>query len=801
MSSLKLLKTAALSSVCLLPLMAAAHADDSAAANTSQELSVGIQDTFGSARDWGTYEKYNGNEQGAAGILGWDVRSHDAWNSGKTFYYNITGDNFLYSVANVAPEADANMSVGEQGKWGLSADYWAMTYTGDENFLSGLTKDGALAPNFSSALTTTATNAAAAYPAGFGAVAGDFFGALNARSHVATENARYAAQGTYSEVVGSQIGEMVTPIGTRRDRVGINGKYDISDWELSSGVTYEHKIGSIEDAMTTAGSNAGPLAFALPIDYSTTNFRATAAYNTHDMQGKLEYEYSMFTDNNSSFGFQGWMYQAVPNGATTSVTRPGGAVANGSAGLSSNGNGTVSPVALSGYFAQAPNNQAHTFTGEIGFSPTPTTRVVGTAVYGLQYQNDSLAPATANAAVVNNATFAGLLAENPSSLNGMVQTFFGSALVTANPVDKLNLKGRYSVDVRDPLYGSKWIWGDPTDTTGLSQREAVPLSWTKNTLALSGDYRVLPSTKAELDYTLRDNERGNAITHHTLENEEGVKLHSSITPELNGTVGYSHSNVSASAPDFSMWNSQIAAGDCGGAVTTCQEIPFYEAARTTDAGTANLMGMITRELSTGVMFKVANTRYDDPSLQAGWIGDGVGLQNDLTMQFGPSLTYSLTRDTGATVFFSHVVDNRQLRNLMGGSAAPNPVYDIESTTYIIDSAGIDLKWAVNDRLKVGADYAISHGNQSFAQMSSNPAAAGANLGDPYLSNSTIDNQVRAHAVYELAPGLQVGLMYSFDTIDLTDYALAGPTIGQMVTGDLAPHYNVSTLMAQTRVRF
>ena len=44
----------------------------------------------------------------------------------------------------------------------------------------------------------------------------------------------------------------------------------------------------------------GGTAFALPIDYDTDRYDATAAYNSRLYQGVIQYTFSHFTDNNLS---------------------------------------------------------------------------------------------------------------------------------------------------------------------------------------------------------------------------------------------------------------------------------------------------------------------------------------------------------------------------------------------------------------------------------------------------------------------------------------------------------------------
>ena len=70
-------------------------------------------------------------------------------------------------------------------------------------------------------------------------------------------------------------------MGTRRDIVGVTGKYKWGDWTITGALRHEHKEGTIEESST---ATYGGTAFALPIDYDTERYDVSAAYSTQQLQ-------------------------------------------------------------------------------------------------------------------------------------------------------------------------------------------------------------------------------------------------------------------------------------------------------------------------------------------------------------------------------------------------------------------------------------------------------------------------------------------------------------------------------------
>ena len=184
MTNLKTLRVAALAGACMMLPIAAAQAQDKggfdisdapAASQTPvpQSLATSVTEiTFGVggvSQSSAVFGRYNGMPNSGVGALGgWNLQRRDAPDSGGTHYYSFTGDNIDFGFGKAAPEATVNLKVGEQGQWGVSATYDAMTYTATDNFMSILDKNGNLSPAYQAALTANGlyfTNVTTAPPA------------------------------------------------------------------------------------------------------------------------------------------------------------------------------------------------------------------------------------------------------------------------------------------------------------------------------------------------------------------------------------------------------------------------------------------------------------------------------------------------------------------------------------------------------------------------------------------------------------------------------------------------------------
>jgi MtrB/PioB family decaheme-associated outer membrane protein len=831
MTKLQKLSVAALAaSVSMLPLFAVAQAQDAGAPEAAApqqpmgpltgEVTVGVGGLTGTNSD---FAKYNGEEHAGVAVLGgWNVRDRDAWDSGGNRYFNFTGDNVNFGFGTYAPEAAVNLKLGQQGHWGLNATYDAMTYDASDHFTSILTPSGALVPGFLNALAANGAfvSGSSTYPNSAPITGTTYFygttynpsGSSPNGTGIRSSGGSHAVGGANSALIFGPQNEQTFQIGTRRDKAAIDGSYQLGSWLIKAGITHEHKEGTLEEAMTTGGSNTGMVAFPMPINYDTDNYSVSAAYNTRRFQAAFSYEFSNFIDHNSAgYQFEGWNFTNVYDPSTSKYTS----------------------YELSGVYSLPPNNQAHNFTAQLAYNVDPTTRLNATFVWGLQLQNDPLVAPTLNQYTLNVGGVAGPthnaysipaanFSLNPGSLGGVVQTFFGNATATSRAIPKLDLKASYTIDVRDPQTPSYWIMGvsgdAATNQQGVKYREAVPESWTKQKAVLSAGYHVLPQTQVTASYTFQDDQRANAITHHAQDNQESIKVQSALWEDTTGWLSYSHSDRSASAPDYTLWTTWMAS-DCssntatavfapGSPLTTmtpglsnlgCQQIPFYEAARTQDMVNGMFTGTFGEKTSLSIYGKYTNNTYHDPAVnyKAATGLPAVGVNNDYSITVGPDLTYQVAKDFDVHLFYTFLRTYRAMRALnSNGSTTLGDEYT-EATTYDIHTAGISATRRFSPKLKVGIDYVFSYGALGFAQAGTWDTGY---QGDPQLNERSTDNTLKLHAVYDYSANLSVYLSYRYDSLDMSDWSKVTNAY-QVLTGDVPPQYNVSTVIAALKFKF
>lgn len=731
----KTFKAAALASVCLLPLVAAAQAADDTGfdlpeampntqelkrisdqpGETNNEVTVGLRGQSSTSAEYG---RYNGDYRQGASIIGdFKLSGRSDWKSTDTYYYNLNAQDLKLGFGgtyDLAPNSSLHLKVGNQGTWGLTADYDAITYVASNSFTTPFDKNGTLV------------------------------------------NAYTLSTGAATSLARASLAENTDLVGTRRDRGSVELKYMLGDWAMTSGLVHEHKEGTMVETMTVGGTNTGLINFPMPINYDTDRFTAKAEFGTPKLQANVAYSFSNFRDNNAGgFAFQGFTLSTAASGAT--------------------------PV--NGVYSQAPNNMAHQLSTQLGYNLTDTTRINANLVYGVQLQNDGLVAASLTPNTTS--TYSG----NPTSLDGMVQTMFGNVAITSRPFKDVDTRLSYTVDDRQSNTPNKLqVVGDPTDsrTSAAKYRDAIAVSWLKNTVAAEAGYRVLDNTKLTVGYNLRTVTRSEAMVHNTVENEATAKLRTTFTPEVTGSLGYSHSIRSASAPDYSVWQRVGNGTDCTQGnlpPNGCTSIPTFMAARTQDSISSRVNTMLGQDATAGFIAKGITNDYNDQRY---------GVIRDYSIITGPDLTYRFGPGAEAHAFYTYQIKYRKTN---GQSRENNSISDTTNTT------GISGSWQLTDDLKIGADYVYSYGSEVFEQ--SYGGWGSTTVGGGYIPNVTsMLNTVKVHGEYEYVPGITLSLGYGFDSLSTSDWALWGSgSAGQVLTGESNPSYHVHTVMSSVAFKW
>jgi len=810
------LRAIALASSCLAPL--AAHAQAAAPAESqapaisiggtpfSGELGFGLMGVFGQNADQAG--RYNGLNTTGIDVFGnFDLNGRDPWYSSGTRYYEFYGDNLVYQtgnnfgsgVGNDAPfsndisnrlfnEGSVGFSVGDQGTWGVNGYYNAITYTGNpiESFYTFNGSQGFLNPGLrtfgGAASQTTATPGVLTNTP---AITGPQLAATNAFQPVQT--------------------------GTRRDIVGGDFKYIWGDWTVTGVFRHEHKEGSLEESFT------GPWAgtpFAMPVDYDTDRYDATAAYNSRLFQGVIQYTYSHFTDNN--------LYISLPY-----------PYAN-----------TKSPYQLQAAYSTPPSNSAQYVTVMLASNAIPQTRINLNARVGVEKQDDTFPPNTADpgltpsllSAAGLNSAGQGTTANSPDITATVYQIRLSAS---SHPILNTNIDAWYGIDGRDVSLNQYKVNtigapGGETADTGLAPTFSfvVPQDWLKQNAGIDAIYHLIPAydTRIELGYRLDYINRTNAQVGHSDTNTGTIALMSNFGPQFDGrlAVDYiSRSGVVGYLQPFA----NLAGSNTGQTYSGA----YYQAPMTSERVTLRADYQANDNLATDffVQFKNENYTYSAatavgtaiPNNPAGTgtvplTGVGEGLKQDYALSLGPDVNYRPMKNLNLHFFYTYELlmfnnlgngacsEQAQLGPLCTGTVGYFQNKDTTGTNTI----GVSGEWKVNEKLKLKADYAVSYGSVMFTQFNGvfvkTPTQSYQNVSN-YPDVNSLMNNVTLSAIYALTPAIDLilqGTYYGYHNTDWRDNAStiqgAGTTaINTLTPGYAQPNWSIGTIMGGVKIKF
>lgn len=780
---------AALSSVCLLPL--AAYAAD-ATPTTQTEISIGMQTVTG--KNTGQYGRYNGfTTNGADLLFGFDYNRRDAWDSGQASYFDATGTNLDFQTAgqtapnfrdsafntltsnNLGPEADVEVSFGEQGKWGVNAGYDAITYTG--NIIDSL---------------WTVSNGVGTLNGGMLA----YGGATNSP----------LKKGTVTSFTSTTLNPYLQPYqtGTRRDIVKVGGQYQLDEWTFKADVQHEHKQGDLEESLR---ETYGGMAFTLPVDFDTDRFDVSASYIDPDYQAVIQYTYSKFTDNNTGV--------ALPYPVSQSSL-----------------SASSGPYAQSGFYSTPPSTEAHYVTVMVADKLSDFTRINFNGRVGVELQNDTFTPNSADpnlSPTLGSPTYSWFshldsLNQGTSATSPDMAAWVYQGNVTLNSELATNIEGSasYAFDGRHVHTNQYrvWIGGSSPDATANTAVYVVPQNWFKQTAKLDVGYMIDPSsgTKLDVSYAFNNINRTNAQVEHSITNTVDVALSSMVDDDIMTRLTYEHASRNGTLVYGRAWGN-LEDGMPG--VFDTPSGAYYQAPMDSDSVTARADYAPSADLSGGLFVKFANENYHYPAIPAGapaadstLSGFGEGIKQDTNLTLGPDVNWKPTDDVDLHVFYTYEriffdnFGNGACADSNTGTCLGSAGYWENKYTNAMNTGGVGAKWQATEKLKLGLDYDISTGTTAFGEYNGVevPAASVTQSYQNVVSYPNIDStmhDLRLTAIYTLADNIQGSLMYDlsmFKNNDWNDLTPAiqpttntGTAISILTPGYAAPKYNVSTV--------
>lgn len=812
------LKVIALASTCLSPLAAFAEdtgtnagtppAGATAAAPAADpgllgtlpvngEVGVGVMGVMG--RDAGQAGRYSGiNTTGADALGEFFLYGRSPWDSGGTFYYNLTGDNLIFqsgqdfgtgntssssrqfnsSVNNTLTNSGAvSLHAGNQGTWEAGAYYDAITYTGNvidsiytvhggQGVLNGI-------PSYGGATATAA-----------GPITGYTVPQLTATG-----------------------AEQLVQTGTRRDIAGADFKYIFGDWTFSGAARHETKEGTMEEAFI---SKYGGQAFAMPIDYTTDRYDASAAYNTRINQVVLQYTYSKFTD--------GINFINLPQLASM----------------------TTQPFAEAAAYSEPPSNEAHYLTLMAATNAVPKTRLNLNLRAGLELQDATFPPDSADPFPQVVPGFSNLNSNlqgtSKTSLNASAAVYQGKVSADSHPIENSDARVYYGFDGRTVNLDQYKVFSTNTggegDASFTTPYYVVPQDWLKQNAGFDLGYRILPeyNTKVIASYRFDDVDRKNAQVGHNITDTESLALLSSLGPQVNGKLSYEHAERSGFLSYVLPWANLAGVPVTSASSGVTYSGAYYQAPMVSDAVKLRADYMATHELSGGLFVQFKNENYHYPAANfadsgatTGYplTGVGEGVKEDYNLTAGPDINYRPAEDVNLHVFYTYeriFFDNvgngacSTAAEAATAACAGTAGYFQNDYTSAVHTVGLSSDWQVTSKLKLGAEYTFSYGSVMFGEFNGVfvpvPTASYQNVSN-YPDINSVMHDLKVTANYELTQSLDLLFMASWAYFRNNDWNdTAGPiqgagttTISYLTPGYPAPNYSIVTLMTGVKFRF
>ena len=771
--------------VCLLPLPALAQSDSGFDIGEKPEAAALAPPptnwvTIGSQyQSDGSY--YLGRFSGAVapgfyGLGDFHLGQRDAWDSGGTNYWDVQGANLGFWDRSFSARA------GQQGTWGLTFSYDGIPYEATNNFHSVWTNNGTTVPGVPPGSISLLYPATPFVPG---------VGAVNSLWLPVPSPTLAARLFNYN-------------IGTRRDVFTGTGKYQWGDWTITGAIRHEHKTGYQANsaeiggtvALTTAGTggsrNIPPAAsvgvtsglgyFAMPIDYDTDRYEVLAAYGDEKLQVQLGYTFSNFKDNMTQFNLQN-PFNLNP------TTTFGTSAAN-----------LYIPYSL------PPSNSAHQVKALVGYNISPTMRFNANFAYGVELQNDSFPIGSGDPVNIQH--------EPSSSFDGLVQTLFGNAALTYQPIPKLDLRLSYSIDNRDNQSPRNGYQVDTRSNTSNNANNDcnllgtglcfnAPYSYKHQTITAEASYRILPQTKFLLNDTFEIVNRTFADTSLVTSNKITAKLRSQLFDDVFSSVSYSHQNRTAHNYDNGI-SQELISG------TAYEPNPqgffmFFEASRRHDEVKGTIDASPTNDLTGSLMVKYAKDVYPEGTY---------GLRNNHNLSVGPDISWQITPSLSAHAYYTYQQIFYDQSSIYISWCYTFPWN--AQTTDSVNTFGAKVDWqAIPNVLKFTFDYNLSSGDTAYAFGDSVfPALGSVATTSPTLVPSLVWkplpdvkstlNVVTLRGEYTFRPDMTVLFGYAFERFTYKDFMyFAGATqyANALLPGTVVPNDSVHVIYGALRFRF
>jgi MtrB/PioB family decaheme-associated outer membrane protein len=362
-----------------------------------------------------------------------------------------------------------------------------------------------------------------------------------------------------------------------------------------------------------------------------------------------------------------------------------------------------------GQTAEAPDNQFHRISANLGYQLTDNTRVGAELAYGRLTQDQAFLPYTINPSIVTP----GLPASN---LDGQVDTTLAKFDITSRPSNKLRLDASYTYSNRDnntPVNTYNYVITDQVlaidpNTGSPVSRQNLPYSFEQNLVRAKFSYLLPKNANLSGGY---DYDQMN-YTYQQVDNTKNqtfwAKLKLPSMDTLQGSLKYAYSTRNAST--FVPLSSQNP--PLGNPVFPDSVNPLMQPFELADRN-RNLVGLDAAynpqdNLSLNLDVEYYKDDYPDMVL---------GLTQAQGWTITPSLTYAFSETLTTSAYYTYEDLSSDQSGLEWIPVPPVSNSWMTSDSNLTQTFGLSANWkAIPDKLDLGAEltYASFNGKIQYA---------------------------------------------------------------------------------------
>jgi MtrB/PioB family decaheme-associated outer membrane protein len=459
---------------------------------------------------------------------------------------------------------------------------------------------------------------------------------------------KYGVAVEYDQIPNFHKDYSIAKLSTERDRLGV--KFSLvpkENWEVTGHLRQEKKDGVRDIGAGFGFSNVSIL--PVPVDYETDDFGVALGYQGKQLQARIAYAGSLFRNGRDDFTWN----------------NPG-------------------PGAAIGQIAEAPDNESHQISAQLGYQLTDQTRIGASFARGRMTQDDAFLHYGSAPALGFPAT---------GSLDGEVETTLAKLDINSRISSKLRLDANYTYSDRDnntPVNNYNYVVADTI--VAPFTRQNRPYSFEQHLLRLKAGYRISSKTDLSGGFDIDEMQRTYQQAEETDDRTLWAKLKLRPMDGVETTLKVSHADRDASTYDATAFQNPVFP-------ESALMKAFEMADRMRDKVGFDVAYTANENLSLGFNLDYYKDDYKNMVL---------GLTEASGYTITPSLTYAFNEkvSTSAYYTFDRLKSDQSGMEWIVTPPVSTPWTASDNNT--TQTVGLSLNWkAVTKKLDISADVAYS----------------------------------------------------------------------------------------------